>query len=604
MAASPLAAALLGTTEQGGAFSPAGMIDPAIAQATPDLQLSQSLLQQGLSGAPASPLQALGRIAQTAAGTYLQRGAISDLAKAYAHTADNAALTLPEGHPLRAALQSSDPTIRMQGLQAYQKALTLLSEPSNLSPGQNRYVGSTAVAGNTGPQSEEGKLQQDIERADTRRSRRAGATPAAGAPVPLNPPRIGGNGGGIESVIGGGTGTPPSTTSPNFNDRFSPARPSGAPPTNPLQAAIDTKAQVAAATEAAKNPALIARAGGTAAAENPALIERAGATEAAKNPALVQRAGQVAAAENPALIERAGASEAAKNPALITRAGGVRQAEAGVDYGDLLQPQPAPRKGPGGTEALPTTHGTLIPPVAEQSAWPKTPKELEGTVSAWNKTKQEWNTGVQEGYRAEQRLNTIANVFKTMQTGYGAEQKAHVAALLKSVGVNLPENVLGDPAKVETAIHENYVETLQQLKATTPRFTQMEFRALSENKEHPNLQPAANLTMLSEDIAQLRQARDIPRDFQIAQAHGWRDPVSFEQAWLRQNPLHGYVDNVRKEIGPLKGMPGNEPGGKAPAAGGAAAPSAPRINSQADYDRLPKGSHYVAPDGNTYIKGQ
>lgn len=204
MAASPLAAALLGGSGEGGGFNAAGMLDPVIAQATPDLSLGQALMQQGLSGAPASPWQALGRLAQTAAGSYLQRGALSDLAKAYAHTADNAALTLPEGHPLRAALQSADPTIRMQGLQAYQKALTLLSEPSNLSPGQNRYVGPAAIAGNTGPQSAEGKAIDDAKRlaangnpaaanaitSKISKEGQIGETGVSAPPVPLNGPRI------------------------------------------------------------------------------------------------------------------------------------------------------------------------------------------------------------------------------------------------------------------------------------------------------------------------------------------------------------------------------------------------------------------------------
>jgi hypothetical protein len=512
MATSPLAAALLGGAGGGEGNAAAMMaLDPTMMTAMPDLQLAQGMISQGMSTAPASPLQALARVAQTAAGGYLQKNALSGLAQAYAGTADHAASTLPEGHPLRAALQSSDPMVRMQGLQAYQKALTLMSEPYSESPGSNRYVGGAKIGGNDRPRSELGIQQEDIDNANRRAAaappapgaRPAVAAPAGGpraaaAPVPLSPPRI--EGGGIESVTGMSPATPaPVDNGLTFDDRFSAARRSGVPPTSaptvPFQGAIDTQAAKAAAT---------------------------------------------------------------------------KQAEANVEYGDLISPQSPPRKGPGGTEALTTTHGTLVPPLTDQAPLPKTPAEAKSVVDAWQKTKEGWNSSLQPGYQAEQRLHTIANVFKTMQTGYGAEQKAHVASLLKSIGLTLPGDVLGDPAKVETAIHENYVETLQQLKATTPRFTQMEFRALSENKEHPNLQPEANLTMLSEDIGQLRQARDLPRDFVTAQQHGWRDPQSFEQAWLRQNPLKGYVDNVRKEIGPLKGMAPEEVVGSKAAAGGPA----------------------------------
>lgn len=536
MAASPLAAALL--SGDSGA-NPASFLDPNIAAATPDIQLGQSLVNGSLSTAPASPWQALARVAQAGAGRYIQKSAISDLTKAYAHTADNMAQIFPEGTPIGNMLRSPDPTVRMMGMQQAGKAAIIGQEGYNLKPGDQRYQGPVPVAANTRPRSPLAVTQEDLNN--------AGGTPPApaaplnlprvgsppGAPsagVPLGPPKMGG----IESVVGmgpGGPGTPSGgpqvasaapvpnagvpMTAPTFDQRFDASRPQGVPssagPPSPLQGAIDLEAKKAAAEEAAKTPAL------------------------------VQRAAQ------------------------------TKQAEANVEYGDLTQPQAPPKKGPGGTEALTTTHGTLVPPLTDQAPIPQSPAALKEAVPAWQKTKESWNSGLQPGYQAEQRLNTIANVFKTMETGWGAEQKAQAGAMLKSIGVNLPANVLGDPAAVQTAIHENYVETLQQLKASTPRFTQMEFKALSENKEHPDLQPAANLQMLSEDIAQLRQSRDLPRDFVEAQQHGWRDPQSFEQAWLRQNPLKGYVDKVRGEIGPLKGMAPDSVVGSAAAAPGPAA---------------------------------
>lgn len=182
----------------------AGFIDPNIAQATPDLQLAQQMISQGLSTAPASPWQALARVAQAGAGTYLQRQAMGTLAQAYAHSADNAAATLPEGHPLRAALQSQDPVIRMQGLQAYQKALTLLSEPSNIEPGGQRFVGNRPIAENTNPQSPEGKQFRDAAALSAggnpaaanaitskiSKEGQIGETGVSAPPVPLNAPRL------------------------------------------------------------------------------------------------------------------------------------------------------------------------------------------------------------------------------------------------------------------------------------------------------------------------------------------------------------------------------------------------------------------------------
>ncbi len=200
MAASPLAAALLG----GNGGDAAAFLNPQMASAQQDLQLGQSLLEQGLSTAPASPWQALARVAQAGAGTYLRSGATNDLAKAYAHSADSAASTLPEGHPLRAALSSPDPVIRMQGLQAYQKALTLLSEPSNIEPGGQRFVGNKPYAENANPTSPEGKQIRDAAAlaaggnpaaanaitSKISKEGQIGETGVAAPPVPLNGPRF------------------------------------------------------------------------------------------------------------------------------------------------------------------------------------------------------------------------------------------------------------------------------------------------------------------------------------------------------------------------------------------------------------------------------
>lgn len=58
MPASPLAAAMLGANSSG-----LGLLDHPMA--APDLQLGQAMVQQGLPTAPASPLQALARVALT-----------------------------------------------------------------------------------------------------------------------------------------------------------------------------------------------------------------------------------------------------------------------------------------------------------------------------------------------------------------------------------------------------------------------------------------------------------------------------------------------------------------------------------------------------------
>src|SRR5215469_10776791 len=87
MATSPLVAAMLGGSEGGSMLG----MDPAIMQAMPDLNLAQAMMQRGLSTAPASPMQAVAQMAQTAAGMGLRNEATSQLAQAYAGSAENMA---------------------------------------------------------------------------------------------------------------------------------------------------------------------------------------------------------------------------------------------------------------------------------------------------------------------------------------------------------------------------------------------------------------------------------------------------------------------------------------------------------------------------------
>lgn len=271
------------------------------------------------------------------------------------------------------------------------------------------------------------------------------------------------------------------------------------------------------------------------------------------------------------------------------RSQGEAAGKAAVEYGDLLRPNPATPPSPpqamapgappnggvavpgspapsGGTgnpaanwqqpaqnAGTPTPRGTVLPPLGEQGPVPNTPAELDKAIPAWQKKQEEWNSAIAPARQAELRLGTIANAFKMVESGTWQTDKAAFDGALKSLG--LP-TVFTDPGAVETALHENYLQTMQRLKAATSRFTQQEFRITSENSEHPDLQPGANLTMLSEDLAILRQAQQLPADWTQAQNLGWKNPLSFESAWNARNPLDRAVAQARQEIGPLKGMPG------------------------------------------------
>lgn len=139
-------------------------LDPALLTATPQLQLAQSLMQQGTETSPIrSPWQGVARLAQVLAGQHLQGQAVQGLSGLYGGAAQGAAATLPDGDPVKTALLSNDPMTRMKGLQAYQAHLVQLGEPRVVGPNAQVAVpGAGPLASNTNPTTDIGKLQADL----------------------------------------------------------------------------------------------------------------------------------------------------------------------------------------------------------------------------------------------------------------------------------------------------------------------------------------------------------------------------------------------------------------------------------------------------------
>jgi hypothetical protein len=193
--------------------------------------------------------------------------------------------------------------------------------------------------------------------------------------------------------------------------------------------------------------------------------------------------------------------------------------------------------------------------------------DIKANQPEWAKQNADLASTIGQSQQAEQRLTTIANAFKMIQSGAFTEEKGAFNAALQSIfgrdtGLQLAN---ADPAAVEQALHENYKATLQTLGAVNKRFTQREFAVVSEKSEHPNLQPEANLQMLAEDIGSLRQMRAMATDWVTARVAGMKDPEIFTTKWLGANPLPPIVNAVKQEIGPLQGMAGFRQPGTPPA---------------------------------------
>src|SRR5579872_5304831 len=159
MPMSPLVPALLaGSGGEGAMF-----MDPATLAAQPELQLGQNLMTQGVSTAPAYPVQALARALSGAFGAGLFKSGASDLASAWGGSTQALEDIFPGDTPIGKAIRSSNPMVRMWGLQQAPKAMLLNSERFNLEPTQESHaMGSPSAAVVSGqPQSPQGRVVLD-----------------------------------------------------------------------------------------------------------------------------------------------------------------------------------------------------------------------------------------------------------------------------------------------------------------------------------------------------------------------------------------------------------------------------------------------------------
>lgn len=246
----------------------------------------------------------------------------------------------------------------------------------------------------------------------------------------------------------------------------------------------------------------------------------------------------------------------------------------GIGQATPITPQPPAGSPPGtpapgqpaasGQPARPPIEGTQVAPgvMTKQPDYPEpayTPAQLADNTKRWGEKNGEIAATYGTAQQAEQRLGTIANAFKLINTGGFQSEKMQWNNALDGIygpgGGPQWLRTSTDAGAVATALHEAQKSTIQMLKATNPRFANAEFQTLTKAGESPDLPPSANLNMLSEDIATVRQQMAFARDWGEARIGGKQDPDIYEVKWFHDNPLKPMVEAVRKEIGPLGPKP-------------------------------------------------
>lgn len=212
-----------------------------------------------------------------------------------------------------------------------------------------------------------------------------------------------------------------------------------------------------------------------------------------------------------------------------------------------------------------TSSGTTIPAPpklpARQAGLQQGPSAADkATQSVYDETIKGWQDSVEPSTFAEQRMLAIADAMKATQTGAWAETKQDIAHKLMQYGVLSPDaanKLLGaDVGQAQITLKNNFGAALNVLSGTKglSRFTQNELFATQKTMPGIGLQPEANLAIMAQAIGAARFQRHMAADWNTARQIGYNDPLAFRDAWIDANPIQGFIDQAKGEIGPLKGM--------------------------------------------------
>ncbi len=216
-----------------------------------------------------------------------------------------------------------------------------------------------------------------------------------------------------------------------------------------------------------------------------------------------------------------------------------------------------------------TTDGTTIPAppktAATSGGFQSAPSEAQkATQSTYPEIIKGWQESVQPAAQAEQRFTAMADALKATQSGAWASTKAEIGRQLIAAGMSADtvKNLtnIDDPAQAQIVLKNNFGAALSELGASKlGRITQNEIFALQKNLSNPDLEPGANLAIIAQGIGIARFQQHLANDWNTAIRMGYADPLTYQEQWMKANPLQKFIDGAAKEIGPLKGMASTGP---------------------------------------------
>lgn len=155
---------------------------------------------------------------------------------------------------------------------------------------------------------------------------------------------------------------------------------------------------------------------------------------------------------------------------------------------------------------------------------------------------------------ARERLQEIANLMRTYQTGEWAQQKADLVAKARALGIPVKDSDTANPAAFQQFLKNATASVFDQAKALGGRILVTEIAGLTKANANPEMQPEANRAIVGQALGLLDYEDKHFKDYMAwkrANPYAY-DPSQFEQNWVEQNPVAKYTKAAKAEI-PAKG---------------------------------------------------
>jgi hypothetical protein len=175
------------------------------------------------------------------------------------------------------------------------------------------------------------------------------------------------------------------------------------------------------------------------------------------------------------------------------------------------------------------------------------------------------------------RIQQLANIYKDVQAGTLTAQNPDFFNRLQAIGIDASPDKMKDLGNIQAAMQNHIFQILSQYKdvntngeSSPSRLFSGVINTLMEEGENPGKQPQSLFKVLAQAQALTDRKIDMVQSWNGAGGLGNRlidnkytmRPDDFQQLFETSHDLDTYEKAAEKEIGPLKGMPGNTENGR------------------------------------------